>query len=46
MQILGANGLRSEYPIARHMLAAKIAAFADGTNEIQKDRIGRLIGDG
>jgi alkylation response protein AidB-like acyl-CoA dehydrogenase len=46
MQILGANGLRSDYPIARHMLAAKIAAFADGTNEIQKDRIGRLIGDG
>ncbi len=46
MQILGANGLRSEYPIARHMLAAKIAAFADGTNEIQKDRIGRLIGAG
>jgi alkylation response protein AidB-like acyl-CoA dehydrogenase len=45
MQVLGANGLRSDYPIARHMLAAKIAAFADGTNEIQKDRIGRLIGD-
>jgi len=43
MQILGANGLRSEYPIARHLLAAKIAAFADGTNEIQKERIGRLI---
>jgi alkylation response protein AidB-like acyl-CoA dehydrogenase len=43
MQVLGANGLRSEYPIARHLLAAKIAAFADGTNEIQTDRIGRLI---
>jgi alkylation response protein AidB-like acyl-CoA dehydrogenase len=25
MQVLGANGLRSDYPIARHMLAAKIA---------------------
>lgn len=46
MQVLGANGLRSEYPIARHMLAAKIAAYADGTNEIQKDRIGRLVADG
>ena len=45
MQVLGANGLRSEYPIARHMLAAKIAAFADGTNEIQKERIGRLVAD-
>ncbi|MFV0295922.1 MAG: acyl-CoA dehydrogenase family protein [Hyphomicrobiaceae bacterium] len=46
MQILGANGLRSEYPLARHMLAAKIAAFADGTNEIQKDRIGQLVSAG
>ena len=45
MQIMGANGLRSEYPIARQMLAAKIAAFADGTNEIQKERIGRLVID-
>ncbi len=46
MQVLGANGLKSEYPLARHMLAARIAAFADGTNEIQKDRIGRLIVEG
>lgn len=46
VQVLGANGLRSQYPLARHMLAAKIAAFADGTNEIQKDRIGRLVADG
>jgi alkylation response protein AidB-like acyl-CoA dehydrogenase len=45
LAILGANGLKSEYPLARHMLAARIAAFADGTNEIQKDRIGRLIVD-
>jgi alkylation response protein AidB-like acyl-CoA dehydrogenase len=46
MAILGANGLRSEYPLARHMMAARIAAFADGTNEIQKDRIGRVIVEG
>ncbi|MEZ5816487.1 MAG: acyl-CoA dehydrogenase family protein [Hyphomicrobiaceae bacterium] len=46
LQVLGANGLRSEYPIARHMLATRIAAFADGTNEIQKERIGRLVADG
>ena len=45
MQVLGGNSLRSEYPIARHMLAAKIAAFVDGTNEIQKERIGRLLSD-
>lgn len=45
MQVLGGNGLRAGYPIARHLLAAKIAAFVDGTNEIQRDRIGRLPAD-
>ena len=46
LQVLGGNGLRSEYPIARHLLAARIAAFVDGTTEIQKDRIGRLVAEG
>jgi alkylation response protein AidB-like acyl-CoA dehydrogenase len=46
LQVLGANGLKSEFPLARHMLASRIAAFADGTTEIQKDRIGRLIVEG
>lgn len=46
MQVLGGNGLRSDYPVARHLLAAKIAAFVDGTNEIQRERIGRLLADG
>lgn len=46
MQVLGANGLRADYPIARHLLAARIAAFVDGTNEIQRDRIGRLLAGG
>lgn len=43
LQIMGANGLRSDYPVARHMLAARIAGFVDGTTEIQKDRIGRVL---
>jgi alkylation response protein AidB-like acyl-CoA dehydrogenase len=42
IQAMGANGLKCEYPVARHMLASRIAAFVDGTTEIQKDRIGRL----
>lgn len=42
LQVMGANGLLSEHPIARHILAARIAAFVDGTTEIQSDRIGRL----
>jgi alkylation response protein AidB-like acyl-CoA dehydrogenase len=43
LQIMGANGLRSEYAVSRHLLALRIAAFVDGTTEIQKDRIGRLV---
>jgi alkylation response protein AidB-like acyl-CoA dehydrogenase len=43
LQIMGANGLRSEYPVARHLLSSRIAAFVDGTTEIQKDRIGRML---
>ena len=43
LQIMGASGLRSDYPVARHLLAARIAGFVDGTTEIQKDRIGRML---
>jgi len=43
MQIMGANGIRSEYPIGRHMLANRIASCVDGTTEIQSDRIGRSL---
>ncbi|MGE3914990.1 MAG: acyl-CoA dehydrogenase family protein [Hyphomicrobiaceae bacterium] len=46
LQVMGANGLRSEHPVARHLLASRIAAFVDGTTEIQKDRIGRLVTGG
>ncbi|MBS0241357.1 MAG: acyl-CoA dehydrogenase family protein [Proteobacteria bacterium] len=43
LQVMGANGLRSDVPIARHLLASRIAGFVDGTNEIQKERIGALL---
>lgn len=46
LQVMGANGLRSEYPIARHMLSNRIAAFVDGTTEIQADRIGLTLAQG
>jgi len=45
IQALGANGLREEYPLVRHLLAAKMAAFADGTTEMMNERLGKLLAD-
>ncbi len=45
IQSLGANGLREEYPLVRHMLAAKMAAFADGTTEMMNERLGKLLAE-
>ncbi len=43
IQALGANGLRGEYPLMRHLAAAKIACFTDGTTEIMNERLGKLL---
>ncbi len=43
VQAMGANGLRAEYPLTRHMLAAKVACFTDGTTEIMNERLGKLL---
>jgi alkylation response protein AidB-like acyl-CoA dehydrogenase len=40
MQVMGATGLRREHPFGQHMVAARIAAYVDGTTEIQNERIG------
>jgi alkylation response protein AidB-like acyl-CoA dehydrogenase len=40
MQVMGAEGLRASHPLGRHMVAARIAAYVDGTTEIQNERIG------
>jgi len=40
IQAMGANGLRAEYPLARHLACAKIAAYTDGTIEMMNERIG------
>lgn len=40
IQAMGANGLRSEYPLARHLAGAKIAAYTDGSIEMMNERIG------
>jgi alkylation response protein AidB-like acyl-CoA dehydrogenase len=41
MQALGANGFRHDQPLARHLAAAKMAGFLDGTTEIQNVVIAR-----
>ena len=43
MQAMGADGLKQDYPFARHLAAAKIAQYIDGTTEIQNLVIGRAL---
>ena len=43
MQAMGANGFRTDYPLARHFATAKMAQYLDGTTEIQNIVIGRAI---
>lgn len=45
MQAMGADGLKQEYPFARHLAAAKIAQYIDGTTEIQNLVISRALVD-
>ncbi|HEX9490847.1 MAG TPA: acyl-CoA dehydrogenase family protein [Stellaceae bacterium] len=43
MQAMGAEGLREDYPIGRHIACARIAGYVDGTTEMQNERIGALL---
>ena len=43
MQAMGAIGLTDEQPFARHLSAARIAGYVDGTTEMQLDRIGAML---
>jgi alkylation response protein AidB-like acyl-CoA dehydrogenase len=43
MQVMGADGLKQEYPLARHLAAAKMAQYLDGTTEIQNVVISRAL---
>ena len=43
MQALGANGLKDDVPLGRHLAAAKIAHYVDGTTDIQNERIAALM---
>jgi alkylation response protein AidB-like acyl-CoA dehydrogenase len=41
MQAMGAEGLRAEHPLGRHLAFAKAAEYIDGTTEIQNVVIAR-----
>ena len=40
IQAMGAEGLRAEYPLGRHLACAKIAGYTDGSTEMMNERIG------
>ncbi len=44
MQAMGAAGLRADLPFGRHLAAARIVAYVDGTTEMMRDRIGTSLG--
>lgn len=43
IQAMGAAGLRTEYPLGRHLACAKMAAFTDGSTEMMNERIGASL---
>lgn len=43
LQAMGAHGLLEEHPLSRHLAAAKIACFTDGTTEMMNERLGKLL---
>jgi alkylation response protein AidB-like acyl-CoA dehydrogenase len=43
MQAMGANGLRADYPLARHLAMAKLLCYTDGSTEMMNERIGYLL---
>ncbi|MEM1313812.1 MAG: acyl-CoA dehydrogenase family protein, partial [Pseudomonadota bacterium] len=43
MQAMGADGLRQDHPLARHLAGAKMAEYLDGTTEIQNVVISRAL---
>ena len=43
MQAMGAEGLRPVHGLGRHLVSARLAAYADGTTEMQAERIGAAL---
>ncbi len=43
LQAMGANGLRDEYGLGRHLISAKILGYTDGSIEMMNERIGAAL---
>lgn len=43
MQIFGASGISSDYPIGRYFRDAKVLQIVEGTSQIQKNTIGKSL---
>jgi alkylation response protein AidB-like acyl-CoA dehydrogenase len=43
IQFMGAEGLRNTHPLGRHLANAKLAAYTDGSTEIQNERIAQAV---
>lgn len=43
IQAMGANGLRADHALCRHLVAAKLLAYTDGTTEMMNERIAHLL---
>ena len=43
MQAFGAEGLMQAHPFGRHLAAARVAHYADGTTEMQNERIAAYL---
>ncbi len=42
-QLMGAAGLREEYPFLRHLASARVANYTDGSTEMQNERIAAIM---
>ena len=43
IQAMGANGLREEHGLGRHLISAKILGYTDGSIEMMNERIGAAL---
>lgn len=43
MQVFGAEGLMEAHPFGRHLAAARVAHYADGTTEMQNERVATYL---
>lgn len=42
-QLMGAAGLREDYPFLRHLASARVASYTDGSTEMQNERIAAIL---